>query len=378
MENLNNTQTSNVFDDCVKLKEISVYNWGSFNGIHTIHINPEGTLITGENGAGKSTMVDALMTLLRPIGKVTYNVAAAQEQKKDRSLVSYMRGSFGTKLNEEGTQVSRNLRDNSTASIIKATFQYQNSKRQVSLLGVFYILGTSNAYSDVKKIYAVSSDNLVIEEILKAFRNLETRELKAYLNKQNNCHVCDDNFNQYSEYYKHLLHIDNPNAPALLSRALGLKRIDDLTLLIRTLVLEPSDLKEDAKKTIEQFDALKEVHRRLEDAKKQETALEKLPEHKDNYTKDQKDKCTTDIAKNGGDRLLTLDKDIKDQEYKFAQTSKNLNQYNLVASRLGLKKSPSAEEFASNLQLLSTKKMEFARLCDETDAQRLDLNTQAT
>ena len=47
MENLNNTQTSNVFDDCVKLKEISVYNWGSFNGIHTIHINPEGTLITG-------------------------------------------------------------------------------------------------------------------------------------------------------------------------------------------------------------------------------------------------------------------------------------------------------------------------------------------
>lgn len=433
MENLNNTQTSNVFDDCVKLKEISVYNWGSFNGIHTIHINPEGTLITGENGAGKSTMVDALMTLLRPIGKVTYNVAAAQEQKKDRSLVSYMRGSFGTKLNEEGTQVSRNLRDNSTASIIKATFQYQNSKRQVSLLGVFYILGTSNAYSDVKKIYAVSSDNLVIEEILKAFRNLETRELKAYLNKQNNCHVCDDNFNQYSEYYKHLLHIDNPNAPALLSRALGLKRIDDLTLLIRTLVLEPSDLKEDAKKTIEQFDALKEVHRRLEDAKKQETALEKLPEHKDNYTKavdnsalyeqtqkftdifadkyelthvkqdlvgkerklsasqvkleslnlkieetnNQKDKCTTDIAKNGGDRLLTLDKDIKDQEYKFAQTSKNLNQYNLVASRLGLKKSPSAEEFASNLQLLSTKKMEFARLCDETDAQRLDLNTQA-
>ena len=44
-------------------------------------------------------------------------------------------------------------------------------------------------------------------------------------------------------------------------------------------------MKEDAKKTIEQFDALKEVHRRLEDAKKQETALEKLPEHKDNYTK---------------------------------------------------------------------------------------------
>ena len=66
-------------DSQVKLKSVSVFNWGSFNGLHTLNINPEGTLITGENGSGKSTIIDALMTLLRPAGKIDYNIAAAQE-----------------------------------------------------------------------------------------------------------------------------------------------------------------------------------------------------------------------------------------------------------------------------------------------------------
>ena len=52
--------------DQVKLSKVTVYNWGSFNGLHTLNIDPEGTLITGENGSGKSTIIDALMTLLRP------------------------------------------------------------------------------------------------------------------------------------------------------------------------------------------------------------------------------------------------------------------------------------------------------------------------
>lgn len=43
-----------------------------------------------------------------------------------------------------------------------------------------------------------------------------------------------------------IAHLHPGNAPALLSRALGLKKIDDLTDLIRKLVLEPSRIREDA------------------------------------------------------------------------------------------------------------------------------------
>ena len=97
--------------DQVKLSKVTVYNWGSFNGLHTLNIDPEGTLITGENGSGKSTIIDALMTLLRPASRVSYNLAAAQEKKNDRNLVSYIRGSFGSMVDDEGNQTTLGIKD---------------------------------------------------------------------------------------------------------------------------------------------------------------------------------------------------------------------------------------------------------------------------
>jgi uncharacterized protein YPO0396 len=64
---------------------LSVYNWGSFsNAIHTAEFHPNGTLITGDNGAGKSTFIDALTALLLRAGKASFNVAAAQGGTNDR------------------------------------------------------------------------------------------------------------------------------------------------------------------------------------------------------------------------------------------------------------------------------------------------------
>ena len=58
----------------IRLSEISVFNWGSFHNLHTARIDPEGTLITGDNGAGKSTFIDGLMALLQPASKASFNV----------------------------------------------------------------------------------------------------------------------------------------------------------------------------------------------------------------------------------------------------------------------------------------------------------------
>ena len=79
----------------IKLREISLFNWGSFADLHTAHIDPNGTLITGDNGAGKSTLVDGLMALLMPPSRANFNIAAAQNDKADRTILSYMRGSYG-------------------------------------------------------------------------------------------------------------------------------------------------------------------------------------------------------------------------------------------------------------------------------------------
>ena len=71
--------------------------------------------------------------------------------------------------------------------------------------------------------------------------------------------------------------MENENAPALLSRALGLKKIDDLTKLIRELVLEPSAIRSEAAKIIDEFQDLAAIHEQAADARKQLTHLEPLP-----------------------------------------------------------------------------------------------------
>ena len=282
--------------DQIKLSKLSVYNWGSFNGGHTINIDGVGTLITGENGAGKSTIIDGLMILLSSAGKAQFNIAASQGDRSDRSLVSYMRGNFGNVSDEEGLY-ARTMREDSTVSVLEAVYEHTLKDEKVVLLAVFYLPGKSTALSDVKKIYAVAEDEIPVKEILESFSQSDTRTLKNYLKKYRNIRVCDDNFTEYQTCFKHRLNIQNDNAPALLSRALGLKKIDNLTSLIRNLVLEPSEVVDDIKSALKQFDDLGRTHERLVDARNQYNMLKDLPEECHKKEKIEKDIDELETAK---------------------------------------------------------------------------------
>ncbi len=260
----------------IRLAELSVYNWGSFDGLHTASIDPEGTLITGDNGAGKSTLIDGLMALLLPAGKASFNVAAAQGDRADRSLLSYMRGSFGSAHDGASTRV-KNKREKGVVTGLRA-FYCADDGSCLTLAALFWTTTATNALSDVKRVYVVAKRNLKLKELLDAFGEGNARRLKQWLRDDPTLTDCDNNFSDYQELYRKLLHMDNKNAPALLSRALGLKKIDDLTSLIRELVLEPSSVKEDARKVVEEFSDLVAIHDKLIDAKEQYAHLGRLPE----------------------------------------------------------------------------------------------------
>ncbi|MGL6160765.1 ATP-binding protein [Microbulbifer sp.] len=265
----------------IRLAELSVYNWGSFHGLHTASIDPQGTLITGDNGAGKSTLIDGLMALLLPAGKSHFNVAAAQGDRSDRSLLSYMRGSFGSE--HEGAQTrTRNKREGATATALRALFRADDGS-EIALAALFWTTKPSNTLDDVKRLYLVAKRNLTLEELLHAFGEGDARALKQKLKQDPALIPCDDHFGEYRENYRRLLHMENRNAPALLSRALGLKKIDDLTQLIRELVLEPSGVREDARKAVREFDDLNSVHEQLCDVREQCRALASLPQTWEQY-----------------------------------------------------------------------------------------------
>ncbi len=260
----------------IRLAELSVFNWGSFSGLHTATIDPHGTLVTGDNGAGKSTLIDGLMALLLPAGRASFNVAAAQGDRSDRSLLSYMRGSFGSAHDGGSTRV-KSKREGSVVTGLRALYRADDGSC-ITLSALFWTTQSSNALSDVKRVYIVAKRNLLLKELLDAFGDGNSRSLKQWLKDDPSITNCDSRFADYQELYRKLLYMENKNAPALLARALGLKKIDDLTSLIRELVLEPSSVKDDAKKVVDEFADLVATHNQLIDARAQKEHLHKLPE----------------------------------------------------------------------------------------------------
>ncbi len=260
----------------IRLAELSVFNWGSFHGLHTAAIDSHGTLVTGDNGAGKSTLIDGLMALLLPAGRATFNVAAAQGDRSDRTLLSYMRGSFGSAHDGASTRV-KSKREAAVVTGLRALYKGDDGSC-ITLAAIFWTTQSGNVLSDVKRIYVIAKRDLLLKEMLDAFGEGNARSLKQWLKNDPAITDCDSRFADYQELYRKLLYMDNRNAPALLSRALGLKKIDDLTSLIRELVLEPSSVKERAREVVDEFSDLVTTHNQLIDARQQKEHLIKLPE----------------------------------------------------------------------------------------------------
>ena len=74
-----------------RLQYMEVYNWGTFDK-RVFRINPQGnnSLLTGANGSGKSTFIDALLTLMVPTMKDRfYNQSSGVEKKGFRTEKTY-------------------------------------------------------------------------------------------------------------------------------------------------------------------------------------------------------------------------------------------------------------------------------------------------
>ena len=59
-----------------RLARLEVFNWGTFDKrVWTLALNGRNGLLTGDIGSGKSTLVDAITTLLVPAHRVAYNLS---------------------------------------------------------------------------------------------------------------------------------------------------------------------------------------------------------------------------------------------------------------------------------------------------------------
>ena len=87
-----------------RLQYMEVFNWGTFYNDRVFRIQPQGnnSLLTGANASGKSTYIDALLTLMVPTKKDRfYNQSSGVEKKGDRTEETYVLGNYGS-IQREG------------------------------------------------------------------------------------------------------------------------------------------------------------------------------------------------------------------------------------------------------------------------------------
>ena len=197
---------------------------GSFHNLHTARIDPaEGTLITGDNGAGKSTFIDGLMALLQPASKASFNVAAAQGDRSDRSLVTYMRGSYGSEHDGSSTKV-KSKREKAVTTALRALYIVEDGS-QITLIGLFWLGQGKNSLSDVNRLYMIASRNVLLTEVLEIFADGNTRQLKQHFNPKTDqrIHYFESDFKSYQDMYQIFIY-GQSECTSIASWSIGLKK----------------------------------------------------------------------------------------------------------------------------------------------------------
>ena len=260
-----------------KLVRLQVFNWGTFSNLVDIDVAQRGFLFVGPSGAGKSTLLDAHSALMMPSGTAAFNLAAQGEGGKstDRNLMTYVRGAWAQESNGNGDVVQKYLRAGTTWSALAET--YQSEQRTVTLAHVLWVKGHSTDRSDVKKVYLVVDRAFAIPE-LQPFADKEF-DLKL-VRALPGVHV-HDTFAGYSERFRRNLGIEQDSALRLLHKTQSAKNLGDINDFLREFTLEPPKTFEIAQELVTHFQALRETHAKVVDAREQ---IEVLSPARDAYT----------------------------------------------------------------------------------------------
>ncbi|MEO0454709.1 MAG: ATP-binding protein [Verrucomicrobiota bacterium] len=275
MEELITTEAEDTFI----LSELELYNWGPFHGKHRAEFDKRGTAVIGSTGSGKTTLVDALMTLIADSPR--YNLASTGgHDKKDRTLLSYIRGEGG---DSEGNPTAR---PGKTVTGIAAT--YRNFSETVRAIAIFWTDGTSNSQQDLKRRWFVAEDpEQTLDTLFYQWEQGGARQLASYCRNTAGLRP----FESKKAYLARLRAVFDvsSNAFNLLNRAAGLKQLDSVDALFRELVLDDKSAFKRALEVAADFDNLAAIHKELEDAQRQQESLIPIKEsHEKHQTLKQK------------------------------------------------------------------------------------------
>jgi uncharacterized protein YPO0396 len=254
-----------------RLHSLEVFNWGTFDGrVWTLNPNGRNALLTGDIGSGKSTLVDAVTTLLVPAHRIAYNKAAGAENK-ERTLRSYVLGHYKSERNEaSGTAKPVALRDHNSYSVILGVFHNAGYDQTVTLAQVFWM---KDAQSQPARFFVCAERALSIATDFARFGS-DIAQLRKKL-RGSGAEVFDS-FPPYGAWFRRRFGIDNEQALELFHQTVSMKSVGNLTDFVRSHMLEPFEIAPRITALIGHFDDLNRAHEAVVKAKRQVELLSPL------------------------------------------------------------------------------------------------------
>ena len=393
-----------------RLKRLEVFNWGTFNDqVWSLNLDGKNCLLTGDIGSGKSTLVDAVTTLLVPANKVDYNKAAGAG-KKERHLRSYVLGYYKSERNEStGKSRPVALRDLNSYSVILGVFHNQGYDQTVTLAQVFWM---KELQGQPERFFVGAEKALSIKQDFAQFGS-EITALRKRLRK-NSCEVMD-HFPQYGAWFRRRFGIDNDQALDLFHQTVSMKSVGNLTEFVRGHMLEPFDVVPRIKALIEHFDDLNRAHeaviktrRQIEkltpliadcdlhqqqshkvdvlrhsrealatyfaekkrqlleqrlqrlqlDFSRQQNKVEKLTRESEHQLHQQQE-LKQQIADNGGDRIERLQQEIRQQQSESERRLDKASRYRSLLEPLSMEAVDNADAFVQQQNTLQQKQAQL-------------------
>jgi uncharacterized protein YPO0396 len=381
-----------------RLSRFELYNWGTFHDrVWAIEPFGQNTLLTGDIGSGKSTLVDALTTLLVAPQKIAYNKAAGAESR-ERSLRSYVAGYFKSERGDAGFSAKPvALRNRKAYSVILAHFHADEIDQYVTLAQVFW---QRESQGQPERLYAILEGRLTIGEHFS--RLAEIRELRQRL-RTVGAEVYDS-FTSYGSAYRRRLGISDERAMDLFHQTVSMKSVGNLTDFVREHMLEAFDVEPRIRALITHFDDLNRAHDAVRLARERIERLEPLVAdcdafrtatgEIDEYTACRKalrpwfaslkaellqrriallgtdierqerwivslttqyraaetklEQIREAILRNGGDRLESIRRDIETIAAQSTERERQCAEYDALAHALGLSSAIDEEHFVAN------------------------------
>ncbi|GAB0154045.1 ATP-binding protein [Marinobacterium sp. BA1] len=407
-----------------RLHRLEVYNWGTFDK-HVWSLAPGGhnSLLTGDIGSGKSTLVDAVTTLLVPAQKIAYNKAAGADSK-ERTLRSYVLGYYKSERNDSGHSAKPvALRDHNSFSVILGHFRNEGYDQDVTLAQVFWCRDTG---SQPQRFYIVADKVMSIAADFSGFGS-DINQLRKRLRNQSAIEGPFDAFPAYEAAFRRRFGIENAQAMELFHQTVSMKSVGNLTDFVREHMLEAFDVQARIEALIGHFEDLNRAHEAVLKARDQVERLSPLIADCDRYhrvsdqaqhwrecreslqpyfaalkaeliekrlgnldadaqrldariaqqtqqlqqQRGERDQLKNAIAANGGDRLERLKAELNERNQELSKRRNRAERYALLAEPLGLPTTPDLDSFIASRRQAQQQR-------DEIDQQEAQLQNDRT